>query len=195
MGYPTTKLIIKMDTTTRTDVYVVTGVFRDRDHAERAYEAAKDLGYDRDDVTLMMSKDSREKYFNADEADSELADGNKALEGTGVGSAVGGTVGAVLGAIAAIGTSVALPGLGLLVAGPLAGALAGAGAGGLTGGLVGALVGAGIPEEHAETYERRIKEGALVLAVDTRTREEARKLEQAWVRIEGGHIHADAKDA
>ncbi len=60
-------------------------------------------------------------------ADSEL--GNKAAEGAGVGGAIGGTVGAIAAAIAAIGTSLVLPGLGLVIAGPIAAALAGAGAG------------------------------------------------------------------
>src|SRR5437879_5713335 len=49
-----------------------------------------------------------------------------------------------------IWTSIAIPGLGVIIAGPLAAGLAGAGAGALTGGLVGAFVGWGIPEEHAK---------------------------------------------
>jgi hypothetical protein len=53
--------------------------------------------------------------------------GNKALKGAGTGAAVGDAVGATLAAIAAIGTTLALPGLGLLVAGPIAAAFAGAG--------------------------------------------------------------------
>ena len=56
-------------------------------------------------------------------------------------------------AIAAIGTSLVIPGLGLVVAGPLAAALAGAGAGGTAGGLIGALVGHGMPEDRTKKYE------------------------------------------
>ena len=55
-------------------------------------------------------------------------------------------VGAALAALFAVGTVVVVPGLGLVLAGPIAAALAGAGAGGVTGGLIGALIGAGIPE-------------------------------------------------
>ena len=64
-------------------------------------------------------------------------------------------------ALVAAATSIAIPGVGLLVAGPIAGAIAGAGAGGATGTLLGALIGAGIPETRAVEYERGIKEGDL----------------------------------
>jgi hypothetical protein len=63
--------------------------------------------------------------------DSELV--NKAMESAGVGGAIGVTAGAIIAALAAIGTSIAIPGLGVVIAGPIATALAGAGAGGLTG--------------------------------------------------------------
>jgi hypothetical protein len=151
---------------------MVTGLFRDRDSAERAYSSLESRGYSRDDVNVMMSDTTRDSWFSGDDAgDSGL--GTKAMEGAGTGSAIGGTVGAVLGAIAAIGTSIVLPGLGLIVAGPLAAALAGAGAGGLTGGLIGALVGSGIPEEHAKHYEEGVKNGGMVMGVTPRSDEDA----------------------
>ncbi len=163
---------------------LVTGLFRSRADAERAYEALASRGYSRDDVNLMMSDEARRRHFT--DADTEL--GDKALQGAGVGSAIGGTVGAVVAAIAAIGTSLVLPGLGLVVAGPLAAALAGAGAGGLTGGLVGALVGAGIPEDRARAYETGIKEGGIVMGVHARSPEDAAYLEQEWKNYRGEQV-------
>ena len=50
-------------------------------------------------------------------------------------------------AVAAVGTTLLIPGLGIVVAGPLAAVIAGAGAGAATGGLIRALVGWNIPEE------------------------------------------------
>jgi len=115
---------------------MVTGLFSDRTSAERAYGAITSRGYDKDDVNLVMSDKTRKAHFaNSDNVDTEL--GNKAAEGAGVGGAIGGTLGAIVAAVAAVGTSLAVPGLGLVIAGPIAAALAGAGAGGLTGGLVG----------------------------------------------------------
>ncbi len=156
---------------------MVTGLFRDKDSAERAYRSMTERGYGKDDVNLMMSDDTRKKHF-ADDGDSDLD--TKAWEGAGKGAAIGGAVGATLAALAAIGTTIALPGLGLLIAGPIAAALAGGGAGALTGGIVGGLVGAGIPEEHARAYDKGIRDGGIVMGVTPRSDEDADYFENDW---------------
>ena len=166
---------------------MTTGMFRDRSSAEKAYQSLHERGYGKDDVNLLMSDETRKTHFGDDTASTEL--GDKAMEGAGVGSAIGGTAGAVIGAIAAIGTSVALPGLGLIIAGPLAAALAGAGAGGLTGGLVGALVGSGIPEEHAAAYESDIKNGGIVMGVKPRNDEDAAYFADEFRRHNGDKVY------
>ena len=166
---------------------MVTGMFRDRESAERAYNSIQDRGYSKDDVNLMMSDDTRKKHFSSDEAaDSEL--GNKALEGAGAGSLIGGTAGAILAAIAAAGT-LAIPGLNIVAAGPIVAALTGAGAGALTGGLVGALVGWGIPEDRAKVYESGIKEGGIVMGVNPRTDEDAEYFEREWKKNRGEQVY------
>src|SRR6187431_3084556 len=136
---------------------VVTGMFPDRESAENAFHSLEERGYTKDHINLIMSDDTRKKYFSSDPADTEI--GTKAAEGAGKGAAIGGTIGAIAGAIAAIGTSLIIPGLGILIAGPIAAGLAGAGAGGFTGGLVGALVGSGIPEARAKLYDEGVKKG------------------------------------
>ncbi|WP_335339484.1 hypothetical protein [Hymenobacter sp. PAMC 26628] len=165
----------------------MSGIFRDRDSAEKTYNSLHSRGYGKDDVNLLMSDETRKTHFGDDTAHTDL--GDKAMEGAGVGSAIGGTAGAIIGAIAAIGTSVALPGLGLIIAGPLAAALAGAGAGGLTGGLVGALVGSGIPEEHAAEYEEGVNNGGIVMGVKPRNAEDAKYFEDEFRRNNGDKIY------
>lgn len=155
---------------------MMTGLFKDRESAEGAYRALSSRGYGKEDVNLLMSDDTRKKHFS--DKDTEL--GTKAWEDAGKGAAIGGGVGATLAAIAAIGTTLALPGIGLLIAGPIAAALAGGGAGALTGGLIGALVGHGIPEERAKEYDKGIREGGIVLGVNPRTDEDADYLEKEW---------------
>ena len=120
-----------------------------------------------------MSDATRNKKFGIDVS-------TQAAEGAGIGDVVGGTVGAVLAAIAAVGTNVALPGFGLVVAGLLAAALAGAGAGGITGGIIGALVGAGIPEYRAKVHETGIREGGILLGVEAKSDEDADKLDHLF---------------
>lgn len=155
---------------------MLTGVFHNRQDAEEAYNDLVKHGYQKDDITLIMSEETRQDYF--DNEDTEM--GSKALEGTGAGSAIGGTLGAAAGIIAAVGTSIAIPGLGLVVAGPLVGGLAGAGAGGITGGLIGALIGAGIPEEKAKLFKEEIEEGAIVVGVRPHNKEHAHMLQNEW---------------
>jgi hypothetical protein len=170
------------------DRRMVTGMFRDRDSAERAYRSVTDRGYRRDDVDVVMSEDTRKRYF-ADGAAVQTELGTKAAEGAGVGGALGGTVGAIAGALAAAGTSIAIPGLGLVIAGPIAAAIAGAGAGGAAGTLVGALVGWGIPEERVKHYESGLKEGGIVMGVRPRSDEDAAYIEDTWTKHRGEQIY------
>ena len=166
----------------------VTGLFRDKESAEKVYNSLRTRGYSDEDVSLMMSDDTRKKYFTDDDENKTEFD-TKAWEGAGKGAAIGGAVGATLAAIAAIGTTVALPGIGLLVAGPLAAAIAGAGAGGLTGGLVGALIGSGIPEDRAKEYESGINEGGILMGVNARSDEDAEYFESDWRTNRGENVY------
>jgi len=170
-----------------TDRSMLTGMFRDRESTERAYNTMQERGYSKDDINLVMSDDTRKKHFSGDVKETEI--GTKAAEGAGKGSAIGSTVGAIVGVVAAIGTSLVIPGLGLVVAGPIAAGLAGAGAGGITGGVIGGLVGAGIPEERAKLYESGIKGGNIVMGVSPRNDEDAKYFEDNWRNNQGEEIH------
>lgn len=178
---------------------LVTALFHDRDHAERAYQALRERGYDADEIDVMMSDGTRKRLFD-DSASTKVHStggampivterGSKAAKGAGVGSAIGGTVGAIAAALAAVGTSLAIPGLGLVVAGPIAAALAGAGAGGATGGLLGALVGAGIPEERVRHYEEGLARGGILLGVQAHSPEDAETIERQWRAGGAEHVY------
>jgi hypothetical protein len=167
---------------------MVTGLFRDRDSAEQAYRSINERGYGSSDVNVVMSDETRKRYFAGDGAiETEL--GTKAAQGAGTGAAIGGTLGAIAAAIAAVGTSIAIPGLGLVIAGPIAAAIAGAGAGGAAGTLIGALVGWGIPEERVKHYEAGIKEGGILMGVNPRNDADAELFEKEWRAARGEHIY------
>lgn len=161
------------------------GTFRDRESADRAYANLVSKGYTEKEIHVMMSEETRKKLGDRN---VKLEHGNKALEGAGVGGAVGGAVGATILGIAAAASSVALPGIGLVVAGPLAGALVGAGAGAAAGGLTGSLVGMGIPEDEAKVLEKDLKEGSIMLGVKPRRDEDASYFENEW-RNSAQHIY------
>lgn len=157
---------------------LMTGLFPDRDSAELGYNALSERGYTKDDVNVVMSEDTKKRYFTSAGTETEL--GTKAAKGAGVGGAIGGTVGAIAAAVAAVGTTIALPGIGLVIAGPLAAALAGAGAGAATGGIVGALVGWNMPEERVKQYDEGIRKGGILMGVSPRNDEDAAYFEKAW---------------
>ena len=168
--------------------HLVTGLFADRSSAEAAYTAAQSRGYAKDDLNLVMSDDTRMRHFANEDAGVETELGNKAAEGAGIGGAIGGTVGAVIAAIAAVGTTLALPGLGLVIAGPLAAAAAGAGAGAAGGGLIGALIGWNMPEERVKDYEEGIKNGGILMGLRAHNDEDAAYVENEW-RNGGQHVY------
>ena len=168
---------------------LVTGLFPDRESAEAAYNAAHSRGYSKDDVNLVMSDETRERHFAGTTAGKETELGTKAAEGAGIGAGIGGTIGAVIAGIAAVGTTLALPGLGLVIAGPLAAAAAGAGAGAAGGGLIGALIGWNMPEERVKDYEEGIKNGGILMGVRTKNDDDALHFENEWRQNRGEHVY------
>ena len=147
------------------------------------------MAYSSDEISVVMPEDTRKKYYGKD-ATLETEVGNKATEGATIGGAVGSTLGAIAAAFAAVGTSLVLPGLGLVIAGPLTAAIAGAGAGGVTAGLVGALIGWGIPEDRLKDYEQGINDGGILIGVKTRSDNDTRQFENDWKKNSSNHITA-----
>ena len=168
----------------KTNATLVTGLFKNRAAAESAVNAIIKQGYSQNDVSVLMSEATKNKEF-ALEAKTQTA------AGAGIGGAVGGTIGAVLAGILAVGTNIALPGLGLVVAGPIAAALAGAGAGAATGGLIGALVGAGIPEHRAKVYEAGMQQGGILIGVEAKSDKDADQLEKLFKDLGAQGVRQD----
>lgn len=163
---------------------LITALYKNRVAAEAAVDAILKRGYTRDDLSVLMSDATRSKEF-AVQARTHAADG------AGIGGALGGAVGAVLGAIVAVGSTIFLPGLNLVIAGPIAAALAGAGAGAATGGVIGALIGAGIPEYRAKVYEAGLRGGGILIGVEARSEDEVDVLEKLLEDVGGEHVRAE----
>jgi hypothetical protein len=163
---------------------LVTGLFKSKVAAEAAVDAIMKNGFTRDDISVMMSDATRNKEF-------ALQTRTHAADGLGIGGAIGGAVGAVLAAIVAVGTTLFLPGINVVIAGPIAAALAGAGAGGATGGLIGALIGAGIPEYRAKVYDAEIRGGGILIGVEARTDEDVDRLEDLLSDLGAQHVRTE----
>jgi hypothetical protein len=155
---------------------MVTGLFRDRESAERAIAAVTERGYAPSDVNVVIDDDVRQRYLAAHAAnDPTLA---SAKPGPDLGGPAGGALGTLFTALTAVGTFLLVPGL--VIAGPLAQALTAAGAAAVTGGLIGAVHDWGIPAERIDRYEAAIKAGGILLGVTPRSEDDAELFERQW---------------
>src|SRR5437660_9397556 len=90
---------------------MVTAVFRDRLHAQAAFDWLHEQGYTSNEISILMSDKTRAAYF-PHEGEKPMSADTKAAEGVGVGGAIGTAVGATLAAVLAIGTTILVPGIG-----------------------------------------------------------------------------------
>ena len=173
--------------------HLVTGLFRDRERAERAWRVALDLGYESADMNLMLAEETRKQMFGeyaaaglsakAAEAAEEPAKGAKELGGP-----TGGAVGTLAPVLAAVGTLLLIPG-GIVAAGPAAIALTAAGAVGVAGGVIAALTDWGIPKGRLELYENGIRDGGVLMGVKAKSPDKAEQLANLWRESGGESVH------
>lgn len=141
--------------------------------AERAIRALQAAGFGADEISIVAKDEGRAESVAQDT-------GTDTAEGAGIGAATGGALGA-LGGLIVGATALTIPGIGLVIAGPLAAVLGGAGIGAITGGLAGALAGLGVSEDDAKQYQQRVEAGDILVVVAAGQREaEARQI------LEGG---------
>jgi hypothetical protein len=133
-------------------IKTVSGLLPSRAPARRAIDELVARSFVKEEISVVMTDIPRE----------EIVDDDKTAEGAAVGAAVGGAGGAILAAAAAIG-SVVIPGLGLIVAGPVLGALTGA----VAGSASGAAAGAAIPPKELETHRSQLESGAIWVGAHT----------------------------
>lgn len=129
----------------------VVGAFKNHHDAEETVDVLKKRGVPEKDISLVARHDGKVR-------EGHPGDGMHNL-GNGIGW--GGTLGGVTGLLAGVG-ALAIPGVGpIIAAGPLAATLTGA----VAGGVAGALVDYGIPSNESHGYEKRLKEGDVLLMV------------------------------
>jgi len=138
----------------------VFGIAKSESQAIKIADDLKAMGFTGNDVSVLFPDKTGTKDFAHEQH-------TKAPEGAAAGAGAGAVLGGALGWMVGIG-SLAIPGLGpLIAAGPIMAALAGVAGGAAAGGLTGALVGMGIPEYEAKRYEGKGKDGNILLSVHT----------------------------
>lgn len=136
----------------------VIGIFKDSKQAGNAVSEFISKGLT-NDVTVVAKEEVM--------GDTKTHEVKKDVsEGATTGAVAGATVGGLAGLLTGVASFV-VPGVGLLILGPLASILTGLAGGALSGGLMGALVDYGLPEEKAKLYEQRLQAGEVVVGVST----------------------------
>lgn len=176
---------------------MVTGLFTNKESAERGYRSATRLGYENADIDVLMSEETRNRYFSpghdtktdlSSNATKDAAEDGKSADD--LGGPAGGTIGTVAPALAGVGTLLLIPALGVLAAGPIVVALTAAGAVGLAGALIAALTKWGIPKRRIEEYEQGIRAGGILMGVKPCSDKDASNLVREWQASGGELVHS-----
>ena len=138
----------------------VLGIYTNYSSVENAVDVLREAGFRNTDISVLFPQRAGSKEFAQHK-------GTRAPEGAAAGAGTGAVLGGALGWLVGIG-ALAIPGLGpFIAAGPVMAALAGVGVGGAVGGIAGVLIGLGIPEHEAKRYEVRVREGGILLSVQS----------------------------
>jgi uncharacterized membrane protein len=148
---------------------VVFGIAKADLVAEGIVDNLRNMGVSLNDVSVLIPDRAGSQDFAHEHS-------TKAPEGTATGVSAGGVVGGALGLLAGVGL-LAIPGAGpFIAAGPIMAALSGAAVGATLGGITGALIGLGIPEYEAKVYEKKIRDGNILIAVHTHDSDETKRV-------------------
>ena len=157
---------------------IVSGLFSSETNVQALLIDLQRQGIGPELVNILMSNQTRDHY-------ADLEKDTKIPEGASIGGLSGGTLGAVIGGLTMAG-SLLVPGLNLLVAGPIVGVIAGGAVGTAAGGLVGALVGAGMPEYEAKSYEKQLEQDGNVVVLVHALKDETHSVKDLFKR-HGAH--------
>src|SRR5215213_8378874 len=159
----------------------VTGVFKSRDEAERAVDQLRDLGIAEKEIGVLSPESSTERL----ETGVPATDTEQPGMGRAMGAAVGGAMGAAGGATLGLAVAtLAIPGVGPVIAFGMVGAallgVVGATAGSAIGDTVEEELGEGVPHEDIYLYEDALRHGSSVVVAYAETDEQSDKAEEVF---------------
>lgn len=130
-------------------------MFSTVESARRAVQGLLAAGFSTDQITVMCSDETKERYFQ--EFEHQEPAGTYAPTA----AITGATIGALLGGASVVVASAATGGMAILAAGPIT-----AWAGGVAGGLVGAMMTRGVEKELANFYQQAVMDGQILVAAE-----------------------------
>ena len=152
---------------TKRDTCTITGVFATREDAENAFHSLMELGYSPDEITLIMSDETKDKLYNQQiglmlDTVPDSSRGNACIT--------------ILDALDSLGKFVAIPGVSLMVAGDF------------NDGGVRALTSSVMSDRYAQFYQNRIKDGEIVIDFQPHTIKERNMITSLWENYGGDSV-------
>jgi len=157
----------------------VTGVFRSREDAERAVGELRNIGIPEDKIGVLTKESEPERV----EQGVPVSDTEEPGMGSAMGAAVGGAMGAAGGATLGLAVaSLAIPGIGPVIAFGMVGAallgVVGAAAGSAVGDTVEEELGEGIPHEDIYLYHDALRKGHSIVIAYAHDEDQADKVSE-----------------
>ncbi|HLY60868.1 MAG TPA: DUF3341 domain-containing protein [Terriglobia bacterium] len=136
----------------------ILGIYPYYSSVEHAVQALKEAGFRNTNISVVFPRNAGSMNFARELTEKPPED---VLDGGITGAVVGGTLGWLAGVRA-----LAIPGLGpVIAAGPIMASLASVDLVGTSGGITGALMGMEIPENVAQRYQDRVRDGGILASV------------------------------
>lgn len=160
----------------------VFGGFKTTQGAHVASERLVQAGIPKESIGVLMSDNARKHFATVEKH-------TKAPKGAAAGGIAGGVLGGIVAGLTSV-AAIAIPGVGVLAAGPIVSILAGSGAGAAAGGALGGLIGLGMTEHEVKHYSDVLRSDGVLVVISTRDRKQrdlARK-----VLDEAGAVSIDA---
>jgi uncharacterized protein (TIGR02271 family) len=144
----------------------VIGLFDNRAEAQSVVQELLGEGFRRDDISVMSKKIEGQENRGRETVAYVEEDGEEQVKDMAMGAGTGAAIGGLAGLLLSL-TSLAIPGIGpVLAAGPLAAIIAGAGIGATAGGLISGLTRLGVPEEDANYYAEGVRRGGTLVSAE-----------------------------
>ncbi|HEV7381078.1 MAG TPA: hypothetical protein VGN64_14860 [Dyadobacter sp.] len=145
----------------RQDAGTVTGIFATKEDAEIAYNSLLQMGYRPDEIILMMSEHTKERFYNDPMIDPFQLSGCPA------------TGNAIQTAIRFLGKFVAFPGVAMMVVGNL------------RDGGIRAMSRSVMSDKYAQFFRTRINEGEIVIDFNPHSVKERNLIRTIWEKCGG----------
>ncbi|MBE9464248.1 hypothetical protein ACFP1I_06360 [Dyadobacter subterraneus] len=167
----------------------VSGVFFTKKDADMAYHALLKLGHTHDDISVLMSDETLNKYERPHPEDAEeFVTSEEEIEKE---ASIEKPKGTIINAIISITSMISIPGLGIAISNTLLKKIYNLTAEDSSEKTIGGILSSSVPEEHTDSYGDSMKEGGIIISVDPRNSQEKKAIVKNFRENNGQDILGD----